>query len=118
MINGYPVRTDLSLKKQIMKKLIVSALTLTLISFAPVRANHLSNPVSQSLAKQEKVSVNPENLPEGIKKTIKSEAFAGWKVISAFLITAEDQTQYYELNVKNGSGSARVKLDKDDNNVE
>ena len=106
-----------------MKKLIVSAVALTLISFASVQANTPINTLSSKEAtfatgRQDKVAVKPENLPEGIKKTIKGEAFAGWKVTSAFLITGEDKTQYYELNVKNGSESARVKLDKDGNNVE
>jgi len=105
-----------------MKKLIVSALALTLISFASVQANTTSEISIQERSaavsdKQEKVAVKPEDLPEGIKKTIKGEEFAGWKVTSAFLITAPDKTQYYELNVKNGSESARVKLDKDGKNV-
>jgi len=108
-----------------MKKLIASALILTLISFNSLQAGtserNLDNATFHHDAKpleQEKVSVKPENLPDGIKKTVKSDAFSGWTVVSAFLITAADKTQYYELNVKNGSESARVKLDKDGNNVE
>ncbi|TDE15433.1 hypothetical protein [Dyadobacter psychrotolerans] len=107
-----------------MKKLITSALAITLISFVSVEAitpEGGSNVVAEhnvSVNLQEKVSVKPENLPEGVKKTVKGEAFAGWKIISAFLVTAEDKSQYYELNVKNGSESARVKLDKNGNNVE
>lgn len=105
-----------------MKKLIVSALALTLISFASVQADNslTANGVSTStkFAAQEKVSVKPESLPDGVKKTIEGEAFAGWKVVSAFLVTNTDKSQYYELNVKKGDESARVKLDKDGNNVE
>jgi len=105
-----------------MKKLIVSALALTLISFASVQADNTSKVAGTNsnsvLITQEKVSVKPESLPDGIKKTIASEAFSGWKVVSAFLVTNTDKTQFYELNVKNGDESARVKLDKDGNNVE
>jgi hypothetical protein len=105
-----------------MKKLIVSAVALTLISFASVQADNAikTSEVSSnvSLTTQEKVSVKPESLPDGVKKTIASDAFSGWKVVSAFLVTNTDKTQYYELNVKNGDESARVKLDKDGNNVE
>lgn len=105
-----------------MKKLIVSALALTLISFASVQASNTSGNFgtveSRVLTTQEKVSVKPESLPDGVKKTIASDAFSGWKVVSAFLVTNTDKTQYYELNVKNGDESARVKLDKDGNNVE
>ena len=104
-----------------MKKLIVSAMALTLISFASVQAdNSLKTNISGSSVVsnlQEKVAVKPEDLPDGIKKTIRGEEFTGWKVTSAFLITTPDKTQYYELNVKNGSESARVKLDKDGKNV-
>jgi uncharacterized protein YxeA len=104
-----------------MKKLIVSALALTLISFASVQAGNYETAnevLVQKASSQEKVSVKTEDLPEGVKNTIKSDAFEGWKVVSAFLITNTDKTQYYELNVKNGAESARVKLDKDGNNVE
>ena len=107
-----------------MKKLITSAVAITLISFVsaqamtPERSLNVVAKYNVSVYLQEKVSVKPENLPEGIKKTVKGEAFAGWKIISAFLVTAEDKSQYYELNVKNGSESARVKLDKNGNNVE
>lgn len=105
-----------------MKKLIVSALALTLISFASVQATTLST-VAKSGTEvafnyQEKVSVKPDSLPDGIKNTIKGEAFSGWKVVSAFLVTNADKTQYYELNVKNGDETARVKLDKEGRNVE
>lgn len=103
-----------------MKKLIVSAIALTLISFASVQADNSvkANNAPTEITTQEKVSVKAENLPDGVKNTIKSDAFEGWKVVSAFLITNTDKTQYYELNVKNGSETARVKLDKDGNNVE
>jgi len=105
-----------------MKKLIVSALALTMISFASVQASTTAESRRTETAafatfKQDKVAVKPENLPEGIKKTIKGEEFSGWKVTKAFLVTEEDKSQYYELQVAKGSESARVKLDKDGNNV-
>ena len=103
-----------------MKKLIVSAMAFTLISFASVQAS--SPLVSDSktavsmTVKEDKVPVKPEDLPEGIKKTIKSDEFTGWIVKKAFLVKESDK-QYYELQVAKGSESARVKLDKDGNNV-
>jgi hypothetical protein len=112
---------NLNQTKRIMKKLIVSAFALTLVSFASVQAGNFTtttNVTNTEITSQEKVSVKAENLPDGVKNTIKSDAFEGWKVVSAFLITNTDKTQYYELNVKNGSETARVKLDKDGNNVE
>lgn len=103
-----------------MKKLIISAVALTLISFAPVRAFQGFVAQQQNVAGivQEKVAVKPENLPQGIQNVIKSDDFKGWEVTSAFLITGEDKSQYYELNVKRGKENARVKLDKDGRNVD
>ena len=134
-----------------MKKLIVSAFALTLISFASVQAQTTQQatqptqqqgvntqeatttttetattersvtadkPVAtQKASKQDKVTVKPEDLPDGIKKTIKGDEFSGWTVKKAFLVTEPDNTQYYELQVANGKENARVKLDKNGNNV-
>lgn len=119
---------QLSNKHKIMKKLIVSAFALTLISFASVEAQTAQKDAAhqhetttsadtKKSAKEDKVVVKPEDLPEGVKKTIKSDDFTGWTVKKAFLVTEGDNKQYYELQVAKGSESARVKLDKDGNNV-
>ncbi|QRQ99684.1 hypothetical protein [Dyadobacter sandarakinus] len=105
-----------------MKKLVVSALAFSLISFASVQAEPISQHAQTATTqvaklKEDKVPVKPEELPEAIKKTIKGEQFSGWKVKKAFLVTEDDKTQYYELQVANGDESARVKLDKNGNNV-
>lgn len=108
-----------------MKKLIVSAVALTLISFASVQATaqtaqtettQETTTKTTTTAKEDKVAVKPEDLPEGIKKTIKGDEFSGWTVKKAFLVT-EGAKSHYELQVAKGSESARVKLDKDGNNV-
>ncbi len=101
-----------------MKKLIISAVALTLISFASVQAKPVLQTETELNINQDKVSVKPEDLPAAVKATISSEAFAGWKVVEAFLVTADDKTQYYDLSVKKGKEAARVKLDKDGRNVE
>ncbi|WP_159467699.1 hypothetical protein [Dyadobacter sp. 3J3] len=101
-----------------MKKLIMSAVALTLISFASVQATPITEPNHAATVTQEKVSVKPEDLPAAVKATINSDAFAGWKVTTAYLVTNDDKTQYYDLSVKKGSENARVKLDKNGKNVE
>lgn len=121
-----------------MKKLIISAVALTLISFASVQAQTAQPETTQKEAvtqdpttqeppvkpskeekagKEEKVAVKPEDLPEGIKKTIKGEEFSGWTVNKAFLVKEGDKPEYYELQVGNGKENARVKLDKNGKNV-
>lgn len=114
-----------------MKKLAISALALTLISFASVQAqttekseSHATHQqattqqaTTQKDSKEEKVAVKPEDLPEGIKKTIQGDEFSGWTVKKAFLVTEDGNKQYYELQVAKGKENARVKLDKDGRNV-
>ncbi|MGG7663779.1 hypothetical protein [Dyadobacter sp. BHUBP1] len=113
-----------------MKKLVVSAFALALISFTSVRAqtanqataDHSAHKeaVAQKTTKadqKEKVAVKTEDLPEGVQKTIKSDDFKGWTVKKAFLVTEPDKAQYYELQVANGKENALVKLDKDGRNV-
>jgi Ni/Co efflux regulator RcnB len=108
-----------------MKKLVVSALALAFISFATAEAqtaqqadaNAQETTTQQKSAKDDKVAVKPSELPEGIRKTIQSDQFEGWTVRKAYLVTEEDKTQYYELQVAKGKESARVRLDKDGNNV-
>jgi hypothetical protein len=101
-----------------MKKLIMSAIALTLISFASVQASPGAETNNAVIITQDKVPVKPEDLPAAIKATISSEAFAGWKVTTAYLVTNDDKSQYYDLSVKKGSENARVKLDKNGKNVE
>lgn len=96
----------------------MSAVALTLISFASVQATPNKETKTALTVTQDKVSVKPDDLPAAVKATINSEAFAGWKVVEAFLVTAENKTQYYDLSVKKGTENARVKLDKNGKNVE
>ncbi|TDE12743.1 hypothetical protein [Dyadobacter psychrotolerans] len=101
-----------------MKKLIISAIALTLISFANVQAGtvqHLNTVVTLS---QEKVAVKPEDLPEAIKTTLGGDTYAGWQVTSAFLVTKEDNSQFYELSLKKGEETSTLNLDKDGKKVE
>ena len=113
-----------------MKKLVVSAFALALISFASIQAQTASQAtadhsahqeaVAQKATKggqQERVEVKPADLPEGIQKTIKSDDFKGWTVKKSFLVTEPDKAEYYELQVANGKENALVKLDKDGRNV-
>jgi hypothetical protein len=102
-----------------MKKLIISAVALTLTTVASAdAANWATTHRIEVVGLQEKVAVKPEQLPKAIQDVIQGDDFKGWEVVSAFLITAQDKTQYYELNVKRGTENARVKLDKDGKNVD
>lgn len=67
---------------------------------------------------QEKVAVRPEDLPEAIKTTLSGDTYAGWQVVSAFLITKEDNSQFFEISMKKGEETSTVNLDKDGKKVE
>jgi hypothetical protein len=68
--------------------------------------NYSINPV------QGKVSVRPEDLPEAVKTTLAGNMYADWKITSAYLVTREDNSQYYEINIKKEAETAVVNLDK------
>ena len=101
-----------------MKKLIISAFALTLVSFASLEAKQFETSSVVSNISQEKVAVKPEDLPEPVKSTLASDTYAGWQVTSAFLITKEDNSQFYEISMRKGEESSTVNLDKDGRKVE
>ncbi len=101
-----------------MKKLIISAFALSLISYSVVEARNIIEPNSVVISLQEKVAVKPEDLPEAVKTTLSGEAYTGWEVSGAFLVTKEDKSQYFEIAVKKGEETATVNLDKDGKKVE
>lgn len=101
-----------------MKKLIISAICLAFLAGGTSQANSSSSVQSTLTTPQEKVSVKPEDLPEPIKTTLASDTYAGWMVTTAFLITKEDNTQFYEISLKKGEETSKVNLDKDGKKVE
>jgi hypothetical protein len=101
-----------------MKKVIVSAFALALVSFAAVQAKNVVEPAIVVRNAQEKVAVKPEDLPEAVKTALAGDAYKGWEVTGAFLVTKEDKTQYYEIAVKKGEETATVNLDKDGKTIE
>jgi hypothetical protein len=102
-----------------MKKLIISAFALSLISFGSVQANTFTEtPGTVITVTQEKVAVKPEDLPEAVKTTLAGDAYAGWEVTGAFLVTKEDNAQHFEISLKKGEETSTVNLDKDGKKVE
>ncbi|SEI64703.1 hypothetical protein SAMN05216327_10331 [Dyadobacter sp. SG02] len=63
------------------------------------------------IAEQSKVAVRPEDLPEAVKSTL-SGSYAEWKVTSAYLVTRDDNSQYYEINIKRSEETSTLNLDK------
>ncbi|MCF2507000.1 hypothetical protein L0663_26655 [Dyadobacter sp. CY107] len=95
-----------------MKKLILSALLLTILGATEMQANTTKAGTVAWSESQDKVAVRPDDLPEAVKNTLSGDAYAGWQVTSAFLITKEDNSQYFEINAKKGEESTVINLDK------
>jgi hypothetical protein len=88
------------------------ALTLLLAAVAPdIEASVQSQTEMTVIAEQSKVAVRPEDLPEAVKSTL-SGSYAEWKVSSAYLVTRDDNSQYYELNIKRAEETSTLNLDK------
>jgi len=101
-----------------MKKLIVSAFALTVLSSVMQQSNPtMACPIVEFII-QDKVSVKPEDLPQPIKTTLATDVYAGWEITEAFIITKEDKTQFFEISLKKGSETAKINLDKDGRKVE
>jgi hypothetical protein len=93
-----------------MKVIVLACAMLASTQYVSVTGNDLGVEVSARKL-IDKVSVRPEDLPEAVKSTL-AGSYSEWKVSSAFLVTKEDNSQYYEVNIKKGEESATVNLDK------
>jgi hypothetical protein len=101
-----------------MKKIIFSAVSLAMIAMTQVEAGAVQNRRIELNAEQEKVAVRPEDLPEAVKTTLAGDSYAGWQVTSAFLVTKEDNSQFFEISIKKGEETATINLDKDGKKVD
>lgn len=95
-----------------MTRITLIAFTLLLGAAAPdATAAGQSYVYSSVVAEQSKVAVRPEDLPEAVKSTL-AGSYAEWKVTSAYLITRDDNSQYYEINIKRAEETSTLNLDK------
>lgn len=69
-----------------------------------------SNPIAV-VGEQSKVAVRPEDLPEAVKSSL-AGSYSDWKVSSAYLVTRDDNSQYYEVNIKRAEETSTLNLDK------
>lgn len=62
---------------------------------------------------EDKTTVNVEELPASIKKTLSGTNLKEWTPTEAYLIKEADGKEYYAINVKKGEETGSVKLDKE-----
>lgn len=96
---------------------LIMRIALLAISFhiitCALAADVLANvrPYAVTRTAQSKVSVRPEDLPEPVKSTL-AGSYSEWKVTSAYLVTRDDNSQYYEINIKRSEETSTLNLDK------
>ena len=95
-----------------MKKIILSAFVLGIITTTSVQAAPIATPVTIAVNQDQETPVKPEDLPAAVKTTLASEEFAEWKVITAYSVTKEKGT-FYKINLQKGEETKLVKLDAD-----
>ena len=94
-----------------MRNLIIGAVFSAFIQLAPF--DHIpADRHNSATSIQKKVSVRPEDLPEAVGSALAGNGYAEWKVSSAYLITKDDSSQYYEINLRRGEETATLNLDK------
>lgn len=98
-----------------MKKVILSVATLTLFtaaSFAQDAAVAIATPVAEATAQgEDKKKVEESALPEAIKKTLSSDQYKEWKLVSAWHVTGKQE--YYLLDMKKGDENTTLKMNKE-----
>ncbi|GGM97460.1 hypothetical protein GCM10010967_34050 [Dyadobacter beijingensis] len=87
------------------------AIALLLLAVTPHVNASIQSPKDVAVVEQSKVAVRPEDLPEPVKSTLAS-SYSEWKVTSAYLVTRDDNSQYYEINIKRAEETSTLNLDK------
>lgn len=95
-----------------MKTFILLTMAITAMGTTQMQAKPTMLSYSEHLQRQDKVAVRPDDLPEAVKNALSSDAYAGWQVTSAFLVTREDNSQYFEINAKKAEQTTVINMDK------
>ncbi len=94
-----------------MKRTILAAVVLAGSTLA-VNADTLSTVKTGIVISvvEEKVKINPEELPDAVKKTLATDEYKDWTVSAAYVYK---ESQTYEVEVKKGEETKTFKFDKE-----
>jgi hypothetical protein len=98
-----------------MKKVIFSFLVLLLAGGTFANASMISPTTAATQQQDDKMKIKPEELPEAVKTTLQSADYKGWAISTAYHLKSADQ---YEVELKKGTETKTVKLDKEGKVVE
>jgi hypothetical protein len=98
-----------------MRKIILSAAFLAFAGLTTVKANEVKSPViSIQQDSTTKTPVKVDALPDAVKTTLKSDKYKDFTPTTAFLVTAANKTEWYQVDVANKQGqAASLKIGKD-----
>jgi len=97
-----------------MKKIILSAAFLAFAGVASVQASEVNAPAMITVQDSTtKTPVKLEELPDPVKATLQSDKYKEWVPTTAFLVTAADKSEWYQIDVKKGEETASLKVGKD-----
>lgn len=100
-----------------MKKMILAAFALTAFAAntyaqdATTAAAATPAPQAQPQAAENKTQIATSALPEAVQKTLATDAYKDWKVVTAWQVTGAKE--YYVLDVQKGEEKKTLKLNKE-----
>ncbi|MFO7258398.1 MAG: hypothetical protein DIU61_011915 [Bacteroidota bacterium] len=99
-----------------MKKVLFALLAIMgSVSVMTATANVLDVNAIVAALEDEKMQIQPEELPDAVKAALNSEDYTGWQISAAYKYAEKD---IYEVELKKGEEVATVKFDKDGQKVE
>ena len=99
-----------------MKKVLFALLAIMgSVSVMTATANVADDNSIVATLEDEKMQIQPEELPDAVKAALNSEDYTGWQISAAYKYAEKD---IYEVELKKGEEVATVKFDKDGQKVE
>ncbi|MDV3309035.1 MAG: hypothetical protein LOY03_09485 [Cyclobacteriaceae bacterium] len=99
-----------------MKKVLFALLAIMgSVSVMTATANVADVNAIVAALEDEKMQIQPEELPDAVKAALNSEDYTGWQISAAYKYAEKD---IYEVELKKGEEVATVKFDKDGQKVE
>lgn len=98
-----------------MKKVLFALFAFLMISATVVSANSVAINDGTVLVQDDKVKIQPEELPEAVKTALNSEDYVGWQLSAAY---KHSDGETYEVELKNDAETKTVKFDKEGNKID
>ena len=97
-----------------MKRTILATLFLASISIVSVNAqpSATQEAATAAVVAADETPIKPADLPEAVKKTLATDAYAKWSITGAAVVKA-GESEYFKVDLVNGEEKQTIKLDKE-----